>query len=339
MRHSGTDGVFGRGLLAALALAGVALGAGGCRGRTLRPTNPEAAGTNIATGDMLSGRLAVEAPTQTFTFEGVEYSLLDFTLQSDELNRSAPKPVLTDPEGRAVDLTAHRTSPLGAATSKYEGLVLLRTGTYTLNLASTDRSQDSWYIFKHQLRFPSIVGDSARLDETLTHPVSFTAPYGATVSVRIRPSPRSSLKPEIRGVVDPTGGGALDAAKTPAGVLPPQVAPTVDGGQMLVFVAPRAGRYTVLASAKAGTSGEALIDVDVTPPNFDRAIWHPGSDPLAPALPGAPAAPAAPAMPPVPPPTAVSAPPTGGFPAPAAFPAPAVDPASSSSASPGVARR
>lgn len=318
------NGVFGRGMGVALVVMLVA-GLGGCRGRAVR--NNEAVGTNIATGDMLSGRLAVEAPAQTFTFEGVEASLLDFTLRSDELNRSAPKPRLTDPEGKPIDLVAHRTSPIGAATSTYEGVVLMRTGTYTLNLASTDRTSDSWYIFQHQLRFPSVVGDTARLDEATTHPISFTAPYGATVSVRVRPSPRSSLKPDIRGVVDPSGGRALDATQTPGGVLPPQMAPTIDGGLTLLFIAPRAGRYTVLAAAKPGTSGEALIDVDVTPPNFDRAIWHAGSDPLAPTMPSAALPPAAmppAAMPPVP--TAAPRASAGGFPAPAAFPAAAPAP-------------
>jgi hypothetical protein len=333
MRQTICSGIFGRGLGCALAVA-VTLSLGGCRGRAVR--NNEAAGTNIATGDMLSGRLAVEAPAQTFTFEGVESSLLDFTLRSDELNRSAPTPVLTDPEGKTIELVAHRTSPHGAATSTYEGVLLMRTGTHTLSLASTDRTADSWYIFQHKLRFPSIIGDTARLDETATYPISFTAPYGATVSVRVRPSPRSSLKPDIRGVVDPSGGRALDAGQTPGGVLPPQAAPTIDGGLTLVFVTPRAGRYTVLASAKPGTSGEALIDVDVTPPNFDRAIWHPGSDPLAPAMPAVPMhaprtsaqLPAPPtAFPPAAPQTAQPPVPSAGFPAPASFPAASPAPA------------
>jgi len=304
MRQDQRAGVIGRGRtswVVAVALVGlVAGGLGGCRSRGA----PEATGTNIATGDTLSGRLAPEVPAQAFTFEGVESSLLDFTLQSDELNRSAPKPILTDPHGQPIDLAMHRTSPEGAATTRYEGVILMRTGSYQLSVASTDRTSDSWYLFKHSLRFPSIVGDTARLDETATHPISFTAPYGGTVSVRIRPANRSGLQPEVRGVVDPSGGRALDGTQTPAGVLPPQMAPTLEGGLLLVFVAPRAGRYTVLAAAKPGHGGEATIDVDVTPASFKRAIWHNGADPTAP-LPAAtmPAVPpaAAPPMPPPPP--------------------------------------
>jgi hypothetical protein len=326
---------FGRGLALGALLLAVTLG--GCRGRGIR--NNEAAGTNIGTGDMMSGRLAVQAPAQTFTFEGVESSLLDFQLVSDELNRSAPKPTLTDPAGKAVDVLSNRVSPLGAATSRYEGVILLETGTYTLTVASTDRSSDSWYIFRHRVRFPSIVGETARLDPTVTHPVSFTAPYGGTVSVRVRPSPRSTLKPDIRGVQDPSGGLALDASQTPGGVLPPQMAPTIDGGLTLVFTAPRAGRYTVLTSAKPGTAGEALIDVDVSTPNFDRAVWHTGGDPLSPSPRGsAPVAPTgfppaavmpAPAAPTVggpamgfPPASAPATGPAPGFPAPTAWSAP-----------------
>ncbi len=316
MRQVHRQGVFGGGRaawVAALVMAIVPAGLlGACRSRGA----PEAAGTNIATGDTLSGRLVPEVPVQAFTFEGVESSLLDFTLQSDELNRSAPRPVLTDPQGATIDLAMHRASPEGAATTRYVGVILMRTGTYQLSVASTDRTSDSWYLFKHELRFPSIVGDTARLVETDAHPISFTAPYGGTVSVKIRPSNRSNLQPEVRGVIDPSGGRALDSTQTPAGVLPPQMAPTIDGGLLLVFVAPHAGRYTVLAAAKAGRAGEATIDVDVAPPAFNRAIWHNGADPTAP-LPSAPAAaapPAAPpaALPPMPPP------PPPSFPAPAA---------------------
>ncbi|MFM8386651.1 MAG: hypothetical protein ACKOCB_07555 [Planctomycetia bacterium] len=257
------------------ALCGLALLLAACQ--PLRNRTPEAEGTHIATGDMITGRLATEAPAQRFSFEGVESSLLDFTLQSDELNRPAPQVRLSDPAGQPVDLDVHRTSPAGAATSTYAGLVLRRTGTYTLDVTSADQRTDSWYIFKHQLRFPSLVGDQVVLDASNATPITFTAPYGATVSVRVRPGPRSAVRPDIRGVVDPSGGRALDAAQAPAGAVRPQMAMTAGGGVQVVFVAPHAGRYTVLAAAQPGTAGEALVDVDVTPPNFDRAVFNPGS--------------------------------------------------------------
>jgi len=318
MRQVQREGVFGRGQMAwVVAVLLTALPAGllsACRSRT----GPEAAGTHIATGDTLSGRLAPEVPVQAFTFEGVESSLLDFTLQSDELNRTAPRPVLTDPQGTSIDLAMHRSSPLGAATTRYEGIILMRTGAYQLSVASADRTSDSWYLFKHQLRFPSIVADTARLTESDTHPISFTAPYGGTVSVKIRPSNRSNLQPEVRGVIDPSGGRALDSTLTPAGVLPPQMAPTVDGGLLLVFVAPRAGRYTVLAAAKSGRGGEATIDVDVAPPSFGRAVWHNGADPTAPLPSAAVAAPRLAPPAPAPPPVVQPSLPPPSFPAPAA---------------------
>lgn len=257
------------------ALAAALLGAlPGCRA-----ARPEAAGTHVSTGDVLSGRLPPQYPKHAFTIEGVESSLLDFTIQSDELNRSSPQPVLTDPDGNALDLEGHRVTPVGAATTRYEGIVLLRTGNYRLEVASTDPSDDSWYLYRHALRFPSIVDDRAALSDSATHPVSFSAPYGATVRVVIKPANRSGLKPELRGVVDPSGGRALDAGQTPAGMQPPQMAPTIDGGVQLVFVAPRSGRYTVLAAAEAGRGGEASINVDVSTPSFDRSVWHPGSEP------------------------------------------------------------
>ena len=137
----------------------------------MRNRGPEAEGTHIATGDMITGRLATEAPAQRFSFEGVESSLLDFTLQSDELNRPAPTVVLTDPSGQPVNLEMHRTSPKGAATSTFQGVVLLRTGPYTLDVTSADQRRDSWYIFKHQLRFPSVVGCAGTL---CVRPVSNT---------------------------------------------------------------------------------------------------------------------------------------------------------------------
>lgn len=268
----------GRVLLAGALMAGCLLaGMTGCRA-----SRPEAAGTHISTGDVLSGRLPPQYPKHALTLEGVESSLLDFTIQSDELNRSSPRPVLTDPDGAVVALEGHRLTPDGAATTRYEGIVLLRTGTYRLEVQSTDPSDDSWYLYRHTLRFPSIVDDRAALTEAGTHPISFSAPYGATVRVVVKPVNRSGLQPELRGVVDPSGGRALDAGQTPAGMLPPQMAPTIDGGVQLVFVAPRSGRYTVLAAAKPGGAGEASINVDVTTPSYDRNVWHPGSEPSMP---------------------------------------------------------
>ena len=289
----------------------------GCRG-----TRAESPGTHVSQGDVLSGRLPPQYPREAFTFEGVESSLLDFTLQSDELNRSAPHPTLTGPDGARIDLADYRATPEGAATTRYEGILLRRTGTYRLALESADRADESWYLYRHALRFPSIVDERARLTASATHPISFTAPYGGTVSVRVKPANRSPLQPDLRGVIDPLGGRALDPTATPGGVMPPQQAPTVDGGVVLVFVAPRAGRYTVLAAAKPGHEGEASIHVDVTPPSFDRAVWHPGSDPLGSAATSAPSigapmvqsaskvqpAPKASAPPPAPPPVASTGP-------------------------------
>jgi hypothetical protein len=323
MRQSNVAGNVRLAALLALVAGGLLLGA--CRARP----RPDAAGNQIGTGDVISGRLPPQYPVQAFHFEGVESSLLDFTLQSDELNRSAPAPRLIDPEGKAVTLAGHRVTPEGAATTRYDGVILSRTGNYRLEVESTDKTSDSWYLFRHRLRFPSIVDDRAMLNASEPTPVSFTAPYGATVSVRIVPANRSNLTPDIRGVKDPSGGRALDPTTTPQGVNPPQMAPTTDGGVLLMFVAPRAGRYTVLAAAKPGREGEASIHVDVQSPSFDRSIWHTGADPSAP-LPGLSSAPvgspAAAAMPPpAPPPSApapavADAPPAGGFPPPSPAP-------------------
>lgn len=324
MRMRSLSGALGRagGLLLA--------GAGPCLGAALlvvglsgcRVSRPEAAGTQVATGDVLSGRLPPAYPAHAFAFEGVESSLLDFTLQSDELNRSSPRPTLTDPEGRLVDLDGHRVTPEGAATTRYEGIVLLRTGSYRLAVASADQSDDSWYLYRHTLRFPSIVDDRATLAAAGTHPISFSAPYGGIVRVRVRPVNRSSLQPEIRGVMDPSGGRALDSAQAPAGVNPPQIAPTLDGGLLLVFVAPRAGRYTVMAAAKPGHEGEASIDVDVETPSFNRNVWHPGSEPGTPLSGMRPQSPQPSVGAPMTQRTSLVVPPASGWSAPAPQPAP-----------------
>lgn len=312
-------------LAALIAVLGLGLALGACRARP----RPDAAGNQLGTGDVISGRLPPQYPVQAFHFEGVESSLLDFTLQSDELNRSSPAPKLTDPEGRPVVLDGHRTTPEGAATTRYEGVILTRTGNYRLEVASTDKTSDSWYLFQHRLRFPSIVDDRAMLSASDTTPVSFTAPYGATVSVRIVPANRSNLTPDIRGVKDPSGGRALDPTTTPQGVNPPQMAATTDGGVVLMFVAPRAGRYTVLAAAKPGREGEASINVDVNAPSFDRSIWHTGSDPNEPRMTMPAVPPATTTMRPLPPPppspsapvrAVAESPSAGGFPPPAPAP-------------------
>jgi hypothetical protein len=297
----------------------------GCRSNPVRT-----AGTHTAAGDTVYGHLPGAAATQAFTFEGVESSILDFTIASDEGAQTAPTPALSDPEGHPVDITPFRRSALGAATARYEGIVLMRTGNYRVAAEGMDPSKPTYYRFHHDLRFPPIEGLRLRLVASDTRPVSVTAPRGGRVTVTIGPIAGSTVEPDIRAVNDPWGGRALDASQVLPGSPPPQLVRTNDGGVILSFVAPRPGRYTILAAARPGREGDAAVSTKVLAPEYGRKIVHPDSRDLDYGLPGEPSPrPVATPMPlPSPPtPPGTSGPPSGSAPSgPAAFPPPSPPP-------------
>lgn len=259
---------------AGLVLVGLAVG--GCRGRSL----PTCAGTSVTPCDTMHGRLVDCRTEQAFTFEGVESSILDATVVSDVGNRAAPTLRMIDPHGEQVDLAPYIASPRGAATIQVKGVVLRRTGTYQVMVRTTVPGECVYYRFNHCLRFPPIecMRTTLRCDEVT--PISFTAPRGGMVTVRVLPIGGSGTLPEIRGVEDPWGGRALDRTRVPQGMPQPTITVANGGGVFLNFVAPQPGRYTVLAAAKSGRGGPATIDASVRPMGGQaRNVVHPNQAP------------------------------------------------------------
>lgn len=240
----------------------------------------ETTGTSVAPGDLLYGRLPATREVQSFGIEGVEGSLLDFDVRADAGNQSAPRVELIDPEGRQVDLTADTQSPDGAASMKVRGVVLLRNGTYKVNVRPPIAGQSTWYRFRHGLRFPQVGENSVRLSAAEEHPIFVSAPRRGLVAFRIKPGRGSDVVPEIRGVTDPWGGRALAKEQVPPGAHPPRLSRSMRGEAILTFTAPRPGRYTILAAAKPGTAGVVRYSATVRPAKGgDRLVYHPNTPP------------------------------------------------------------
>lgn len=260
-------------LVALALLAGLALSA--CRGRPV-----EGIGTSVASGDTLHGRLVEGRRSQSFTFEGVESSVLDFDLQADESNQASPHVALLDPEGRAVDLAPHLETAAGAATMRVRGVVLLRTGTYQVTVTPDSPCQPVYYRFSHELRFPPIDDLHVTLRPCDEQPIYVSAPRGGQVVVRVAPMRGSSVQPLIKAVKDPWGGRTLDPARKPEWAPPAIVSTAVDGTIYLNFTAPIPGMYTVVASARPGSEGPAVVSTTVRhPPGPGHEVAHPNRAP------------------------------------------------------------
>lgn len=264
-------------------------------------------GTHVTAQDTLQGRLPVDREEQAFTFEGVESSLLDFRLQADRGNVSAPRVALFDPEGLPVPIDVGRTTPEGAATMKVQGIVLTKTGTYKLRVTPGVPGEAVYYRFDHHLRHPAVTPRTVRLSSRETHPIAVSAPRNALIAVHLTPS-HGGVRPQIEGVEDPWGGRALEPALVPAGALPPRVSHGPDRTLTLTFTAATPGVYTILAGAEQGGEGPALVKVEVRPPRRrGSVVLHPDAEPGGYGLPGTPAmgheTPAPPASPPPPDPS------------------------------------
>ena len=248
----------------------------GCQGRRV-----PAVGTDVASGDMLHGRLVQGRKAQAFTFEGVESSLLSFTLKADEANQASPKVALIDPEGKPVELAAHLESPEGAATLVVEDVILLRTGTYQVTVTPDSPCQPVYWRFGHCLTYPPMEDFHITLTACSKHPIYVSAPRGGHVVVRVHPERGSNLAPVLEAVQDPWGGRALDPERRPSWAPEPVVSTAMDGGIYLNFVAPVPGRYTIIASARPGKEGPAIISTQVRPPPGPlREVAHPNRVPL-----------------------------------------------------------
>jgi hypothetical protein len=249
----------------------IAAGACGCRA----PVRPEANGTTVAADATIHGRVKPCGVGQCFTFEGVESSLLSFTLVSDDGSMSAPLPYLSDPEGKSVNLSAYVRSPEGAATMQVSGIPLRKTGIYRLAMANAVPGYQVFWRFQHHLEFPPIEDMRVRLAPDGAVPVYIAAPRGGQVTVRISPIRGSNLDPDVQGVLDPWGGRALDPTQLPAGTPVPMVGHMQDGSMVLQFHAPRPGIYTVYATSKPCRGGDASISAQVSSPAPCAAnVWH-----------------------------------------------------------------
>jgi hypothetical protein len=259
--------------LAPLALAACvasALVAGGCRS-SLGPR--DAAGTSVQLGESLHGRVHCQnGEGQCFTIEGVESSLLSFTLASDNGSMGAPVPALSDPEGRPVDLTAYVASPYGAATMQVKGLPLRKTGIYRMTVANQVPGYPVFYRFRYDLAFPPIEDLRLSLQPHEPSPIYVAAPRGGQVIVRVRPLDPRTL-PELHAVQDPWGGRALDPTQLPQGAALPQATRLQDGTMILSFTAPRPGVYTVMAATRS-CGGDASVSSAVTSPAACTRVWH-----------------------------------------------------------------
>ena len=262
------------GLVGLFALALVLSGLTGCR------TKPATlCGTEVGPCDTIHGRLPQGRCNQAFTFEGVESSLLDFSICSDDASVAAPQVTLTNPEGKGIPLAAHTTTPEGAATTRIQGVVLLRSGTYHVTVTPAV-DYPVYYRFDYTLRFPPVEGMRLDLVACKPQPVTISAPRGSMVTVSIRPLRGSCTQVQFEGVEDPWGGRALAPERQLPGVPPPQMSHGQDGSTYLNFVAPIPGRYTILTAAKPGRDGPAMLDVRVRPTGGKaRQLVHPNRSP------------------------------------------------------------
>ncbi|MDJ0521024.1 MAG: hypothetical protein QNJ90_03005 [Planctomycetota bacterium] len=272
-------------------------------------TPPTAQDANVHLGDTLHGRMVPGRTQQTFTFEGVESTLLDAYVRADENGEPAPSVAIHDPSGEPLDVAAASTSKVDDHEFVVRSLVLPKTGIYKVIVTPRDTSRQVFYTFKHNIRWASMPDRKAHISAAKPTPVYVAAPRRGLVVFSIKPDRGSKLVPQVQAVKDPWGGPALDKSQIPAGAPAPRVHHTRDGKMILTFTAPRPGMYTILAGAKPGTEGVGTLRVGVTPPKrAGRQVFHNDGAPSSFGVPGQPGA-ATPvrsigAVPPPPPPPA-----------------------------------
>jgi hypothetical protein len=248
----------------------VVLGLSGCRSRCLCATD-----TSITPCDTLHGRLdACQAQGQAFTFEGVEYSILHLKVSSDVKCREAPDLCLQSPSGQIVPLGSHVVR-CGKSNVAIRDLVLRETGTYIATVLPTHDCGPNYYRANYTLRFPSVENYRVTLTPCGTQPIYVMAPRGGQVTVAVAPV-CGDVRPEIRSVLDPWGGRALDPCRLLPNAPPAQIDHGDDGTVWLNFNAPVPGRYTIETAAKGPCSGVVQVTAKVAPTGgCPRAVLHP----------------------------------------------------------------
>src|SRR5262245_49711062 len=115
------------------------------------PKCPQPVATRVLPGDVLHGRLTCKDGCQCFYFEGVEYSVFNFTLRADEKCVAAPQIAIEDPDGRPL-LLAEDVVTRGNVSSSSCNLILRRSGTYKATVCKPAGSPETYYAFTHELR-------------------------------------------------------------------------------------------------------------------------------------------------------------------------------------------
>ncbi len=224
--------------------------------------------------DVLRGHLNAGQGCAAFTFDGVEYTVMDVDLSTDTANAAAPRLTITDPDGRPLDLSP-ALGPDGSSCQRAQGIVLRKTGVYRGLVCKAPSDPDQFWTFKYALRMTPPDDERMHLVSCDTKTVAFTAAKGSRVIVTVTPEGRSGLVPRFTAVTDPKGQRALDEAKRLPGAPAPLVKDGRDGERVLDFNAHEGGRYTVAICAEPGTDGVAVTSVQVFPPKpFWRTLYH-----------------------------------------------------------------
>jgi hypothetical protein len=273
-----------------VAVASAALAAllvGGCKSRpailakVIGPSSPSCGPegaevtTRVASGDTIRGHLYPDQGCQCFFFDGVESTLLDLEISTDVGNEAAPSLAIQTPDGKDLPLRP-ALAPEGSSCQRAKDIVLPRTGTYRVSICKTACQPEHYWRFSHTIRVAPPVDRQMHLTPQAPQAVSFTAPVGSRVLVRVVPEAKCGVVPTVVSVKDPDGGRGLDASATPEGRAP-QIGRADDGTMLLDFPTTKAGRYTVLLASQSGTEGRATASVAIHPPREQkRKHYHGG---------------------------------------------------------------
>ena len=238
------------------------------------PCAPRSETAIVLPGDTLHGHLRGDQGCECFSFDGVEYTLLDFKLASDQGGQPAPRIEIVGPDGKALAL-ADCLQPEGSSVFSAEGIVLPKTGKYGVTVCKSKCDPAAYYTFAYDVRAVAPAEQAMHLTPCSKEKVSFTVPRGSRCMVTVRPKGRCGAEPKFVSVTDPMGGRALNPAAVLEGAPLPEVKHDSMGAATLDFNASQPGRYTVTLASEAGTEGDVTTIVQLfTPRPLDRSLYH-----------------------------------------------------------------
>jgi hypothetical protein len=226
----------------------------------------------VLPGDVLHGRLTCSDGCQCFYFEGVEYSVLNFTVRGDEKCSTPPAIAIEDPDGRPL-LLGDEVQTRGNVSSSCN-LILRRSGTYKATVCKPAGQPEVYYVFTHDLRLANPDDKAVYLEAGKNETISFVAAKGSRCLIEVTPDHACNVTPKIVAVKDPTGGRALAPEAKLEGAPEAWIVTSRGGAKRVDFNAPRSGRYTVIMTAEDCTSGKAVAHVAVHPPGPNRCLYH-----------------------------------------------------------------